>query len=39
MERPPAAGDRCGACADGIAAPFAFSMAFQPVVDLAAARV
>lgn len=31
--------DRCGACADGIAPPFAFSMAFQPVVDLAAGRV
>ena len=39
MERPPTADGRCGACADGIAAPFAFSMAFQPVVDLAAARV
>ncbi len=29
----------CGACADGIAAPFPFSMAFQPVVDAAARRV
>lgn len=24
----------CGECADGIAAPFEFSMAFQPIVDL-----
>ena len=31
--------DRCGACIDGIAAPFAFSMAFQPIVDLAARRI
>ena len=31
--------DRCGACAEGIAAPFAFTMAFQPVVDLKARRV
>jgi EAL domain-containing protein (putative c-di-GMP-specific phosphodiesterase class I) len=30
---------KCGACADGIAPPFAFSMAFQPVVDVAAGRV
>ncbi len=29
----------CGACADGIAPPFAFTMAYQPVVDLAARRV
>lgn len=35
----PSLEDRCGACADGIAPPFAFSMAFQPVVDLAAGRV
>ncbi len=25
--------DRCGACIDGIAKPFPFSMAFQPIVD------
>ena len=25
---------RCGECADGIAAPFAFSMAYQPIVDI-----
>lgn len=31
--------DRCGACAEGIAPPFPFSMAFQPVVDLAAGRI
>ncbi len=31
--------DRCGACSDGIMPPFEFSMAFQPVVDLAAGRV
>lgn len=36
---PSRAGERCGACADGLAAPFAFSMAFQPVVDVAAGRV
>ncbi len=29
----------CGACADGIAPPFRFTMAYQPVVDLAARRV
>lgn len=29
--RPPSA---CGECADGIKAPFEFSMAFQPIVDL-----
>ena len=34
-----ASGDRCGACLDGITPPFEFSMAFQPVVDLAAGRV
>jgi EAL domain-containing protein (putative c-di-GMP-specific phosphodiesterase class I) len=28
------ADDRCRACADGIVAPFAFSMAFQPVIHL-----
>ena len=39
LERRRPALDRCGACADGIAPPFAFSMAFQPVVDLAAGRV
>lgn len=38
-ERRPAAGGRCGACADGVAPPFEFSMAFQPVVDVAAGRV
>ena len=31
--------ERCGACAEGIAPPFPFTMAFQPVVDLAANRV
>ena len=39
VEQRPAEGDRCGACAEGIAPPFAFSMAFQPVVDLAAGRI
>jgi EAL domain-containing protein (putative c-di-GMP-specific phosphodiesterase class I) len=34
-----ARGKDCGACVDGIAAPFAFSMAFQPIVDLAAGRI
>ena len=29
----------CGACSDGVAAPFPFSMAFQPVVDVAAGRI
>jgi EAL domain-containing protein (putative c-di-GMP-specific phosphodiesterase class I) len=29
----------CEACADGIAAPFPFSMAFQPIVDLKARNV
>jgi EAL domain-containing protein (putative c-di-GMP-specific phosphodiesterase class I) len=29
----------CGACADGIAPPFAFSMAFQPVIDVTAGRI
>lgn len=29
----------CGACSEGIAPPFPFTMAFQPVVDLAAGRV
>ena len=29
----------CANCADGIALPFAFSMAFQPIVDLARRRV
>lgn len=29
----------CGACAGGIEAPFLFSMAFQPIVDLTAQRV
>ena len=38
-EQPLVAGDRCGACIDGIAPPFEFSMAFQPVVDLAAGRI
>jgi diguanylate cyclase (GGDEF)-like protein len=28
------ADERCAACADGIAAPFPFSMAFQPIVDV-----
>jgi EAL domain-containing protein (putative c-di-GMP-specific phosphodiesterase class I) len=36
-KRPRAKG--CGACADGTAAPFAFSMAFQPIVDLSAGRI
>jgi EAL domain-containing protein (putative c-di-GMP-specific phosphodiesterase class I) len=31
--------DPCGACADGIAPPFPFSMAFQPVVDLVTPRI
>ncbi len=38
-ERQPVAGDRCGACIDGISPPFEFTMAFQPIVDLAAGRV
>ena len=33
------AGRDCGACADGIAPPFPFTMAYQPVVDLAARRI
>lgn len=39
MDQAAVASERCGACIDGIAAPFAFSMAFQPVVDLAANRI
>ncbi len=39
VEPPLASGDRCGACNDGITPPFEFSMAFQPVVDLAAGRI
>jgi EAL domain-containing protein (putative c-di-GMP-specific phosphodiesterase class I) len=35
---PGSADDRCRACADGIAAPFEFSMAFQPVVHLPGGR-
>jgi EAL domain-containing protein (putative c-di-GMP-specific phosphodiesterase class I) len=31
--------DRCVGCLDGIAPPFPFTMAFQPVVDLAAGRI
>lgn len=38
-ERLPATRERCGACVDGISPPFEFSMAFQPLVDLAAGRV
>jgi EAL domain-containing protein (putative c-di-GMP-specific phosphodiesterase class I) len=38
-ELPPLAQDRCGACAGGVAPPFEFTMAFQPVVDVAASRV
>ncbi len=30
---------QCGACREGISPPFDFTMAFQPVVDLAARRV
>lgn len=30
---------RCAHCAEGIAPPFAFSMAFQPVVDVVAGRI
>ncbi len=29
----------CGDCADGIAAPFEFSMAFQPIVDIRQRRI
>ena len=29
----------CGDCADGITAPFAFSMAFQPIIDMVARRI
>lgn len=29
----------CNSCKDGIAAPFAFSMAFQPIVDVARRRI
>ena len=29
----------CGACKEGVAAPFPFSMAFQPIVDVKAKRV
>ena len=39
LERHSIAGSRCGDCADGISAPFGFSMAFQPMVDLAAGRI
>lgn len=35
----PAARTTCRACRDGDALPFAFSMAFQPIVDLAAGTV
>jgi EAL domain-containing protein (putative c-di-GMP-specific phosphodiesterase class I) len=31
--------DTCSACADGIQTSFGFSMAFQPIVDAASARV
>jgi EAL domain-containing protein (putative c-di-GMP-specific phosphodiesterase class I) len=34
-----AAPQACGACAEGIAKPFAFSMAFQPIIDYPARRV
>ena len=30
---------RCGACKDGVQQPFPFTMAFQPIVDVAAGRV
>ncbi len=30
---------RCGACVDGISPPFAFTMAFQPVVDVTERRI
>ncbi|SFS10595.1 EAL domain, c-di-GMP-specific phosphodiesterase class I (or its enzymatically inactive variant) [Granulicella pectinivorans] len=30
---------RCGACKDGVQAPFDFSMAFQPIVDVASGTV
>lgn len=30
---------RCGACSGGLAPPFPFSMAFQPIVDLARKRI
>lgn len=41
MTQPPVTSsvETCGACLDGVAAPFAFSMAFQPIVDLAAGRI
>ena len=29
----------CGDCRDGVAEPFAFSMAYQPIVDIAARRI
>ena len=32
-------GEACGACADGIKPPFEFTMAFQPMVDLALGRI
>ncbi len=35
----PGAAGSCGACLDGIAPPFAFTMAFQPVVDVALRRI
>lgn len=38
-ELPRTTDGQCGACIDGIAPPFEFSMAFQPVVDLDAGRV
>ena len=36
---PLVASKRCADCAEGIAAPFPFSMAFQPVVNLAEAKI
>lgn len=36
---PPASSPKCNACKDGIEAPFPFTMAFQPIVDVDAGSV
>lgn len=35
----PSSSHACGACRDGVEAPFPFTMAFQPIVDVEAQRV
>ena len=39
VPRETAGADVCGACVEGISPPFPFTMAFQPVVDLAHRRI